>query len=545
MRHAVRLAFILGVSVLALAAGPGSWSPSGNCTGHRYDHHGCLLSDGRVLVTSGQSDVDGVFLDSARLFQAPSTWTDAAPMNGARSVHTQTLLADGRVLVTGGRTITLLPGGGGIYNYLNSAEIYTPATNTWTTVAPMTLARGMHRATLLTNGKVLVTGGYPAGNSTEIYDPAANTWTAAAPMIYSRYSHAAVRLADGKVLVAATQLGSMQAEAYDPATNSWSIAGSPGLGGYVNQAFLLPDGRVLAFDGIPFLYTPSTNSWVQGAWMPVAVSNFGVNLLKDGRLMVTGGLQGGMVSTVQVYDPVADAWTLDASMGKVRASHVAVTLADGRVVVAGGFSVEPGMGGGATITTELYTPPAAPDTTPPVITAPASVVGEQTSPAGASVVIPVSALDAVDGPVAVTSDAPATFPPGLTTVHFTAVDHAGNAGHATTSVYVVDTTAPQITSLTASPGTIWPPSGKLVKVSLTVSATDAADPAPKSVIRSVSSNCPQPSGSPDWIVTGPLTVQLRAEKNARGGTRVYTVVVRCTDASGNFSDKSVTVSVSH
>jgi hypothetical protein len=47
----------------------------------------------------------------------------------------------------------------------------------------------------------------------------------------------------------------------------------------------------------------------------------------------------------------------------------------------------------------------------------------------------------------------------------------------------------------------------------------------------------------DWVITGPMTVQLRAERAGNGTGRVYTITVRCTDAAGNSSERTVTVSV--
>ena len=85
----------------------------------------------------------------------------------ARTWHTATRLLDGRVLIAGGST-----GWGG--NPLNSAEIYDPATRTFTLTGTMQYARTLHAATLLPDGKVLITGGYSA--TAEIYNPATGTF---------------------------------------------------------------------------------------------------------------------------------------------------------------------------------------------------------------------------------------------------------------------------------------------------------------------------------------------------------------------------------
>ena len=60
---------------------------------------------------------------------------------------------------------------------LSSAELYDPATGSWSSTGSLVTARDMHTATLLPSGAVLVAGGYGASyclNSAELYDPA--TW---------------------------------------------------------------------------------------------------------------------------------------------------------------------------------------------------------------------------------------------------------------------------------------------------------------------------------------------------------------------------------
>ena len=92
-----------------------------------------------------------------------ASWVTTIPMTTAREYHTATLLSNGKVLVAGG-----FNGG-----YLSSAELYDPATGTWTATGTLTTERGYHTATLLSNGKVLVAGGYGSSgylSSAELYD---------------------------------------------------------------------------------------------------------------------------------------------------------------------------------------------------------------------------------------------------------------------------------------------------------------------------------------------------------------------------------------
>src|SRR2546430_3627123 len=121
-------------------------------------------------------------------------------MNRARASATATLLPSGKVLVAGGFD-GAVP--------LASAELYDPAANRWTLTASMTVGRLQHSATLLANGKVLVAGGnLPSGSyavataSAELYDPATGTFTATGAMTKPRAVFTLTPLLDGTVLAA-------------------------------------------------------------------------------------------------------------------------------------------------------------------------------------------------------------------------------------------------------------------------------------------------------------------------------------------------------
>lgn len=188
-------------------------------------------------------------------------------------------------------------------------------------------------------------------------------------------------------------------------------------------------------------------------------------------------------------------------------------------------------------------------TAPPVFSqVPGPITVEQANRNGTPVTVPLPTA----GTAHVTSNAPATFPLGTTTVTFTAVDASGATATASTTVTVRDTTPPMIASLVATPSSI-PPNNKVVPITLTVSASDICDAAPVSKIVSVKTNAATDDSRPgkrkpkkqpvEWKITGDLTLSVRAVHGDGKNPRVYTITVNCVDASGNVATKSVDVTV--
>jgi X-Pro dipeptidyl-peptidase len=132
---------------------------------------------------------------------------------------------------------------------------------------------------------------------------------------------------------------------------------------------------------------------------------------------------------------------------------------------------------------------------------------------------------------------------GVFTITLSASNAFGN-GTGALVLTIVDAAAPVFASLTASPGSLWPPNNKMVAVTLTAGVSDAVDPAPTTRIIGVSSDEPQSSAG-DWSVTGPLSLNLRASRRGQGNGRVYAITVESRDDAGNVSTKDVTVVVPH
>lgn len=173
----------------------------------------------------------------------------------------------------------------------------------------------------------------------------------------------------------------------------------------------------------------------------------------------------------------------------------------------------------------------------PVITVPSDISTEATSAAGAVVNFTVTATEG--GVISCGAwKSGDTFPLGTTTVTCTATNASGSDTDSF-NVRVVDTTAPVIVKVTPSPESFWPPNHKMEAVTVNVVAVDVADPTLTTLILSVSSNQPvdgtgDGDTSPDWEITGPTTVNLRAERSGNQD-RVYTITVQVSDSSGNAS----------
>src|SRR5207247_473194 len=251
MSHPTRL-------VSAQAVAP-SWSYTGNLNTARESPTATLLPNGKVLIAAG-FDYDYNSLNTAELYDpATGTWSRTGSLNMSRVYHTATLLLNGKVLVEGGVDENILRPSAPV----DSAELYDPATGTWSTTGSLNTARMAHTATLLSNGKVLVAAGYgpnaPNGlNSAELYDPATGIWTRTGDLNTERDSRTATLLPSGKVLL----VGNDIAELYDPATGTWGITASPKKA-LIGPATLLPNGTVLmlaSYDNTAELYDPGTSA---------------------------------------------------------------------------------------------------------------------------------------------------------------------------------------------------------------------------------------------------------------------------------------------
>jgi N-acetylneuraminic acid mutarotase len=158
-----------------------------------------LLANGKVLIAGGQTAANDA-LGSAELYNpATGSFSLTGKLITPRSGHTATLLANGLVLMAGGENVNGIS--------ISKAELYNPTVGTFGATGNMPSTRQEHSAAVLPNGNVLVSGGNRVtSNATTvlatcaIYNPATGTWASASSLKSARVDHTSTVLLNGKVL---------------------------------------------------------------------------------------------------------------------------------------------------------------------------------------------------------------------------------------------------------------------------------------------------------------------------------------------------------
>jgi WD40 repeat protein len=302
----VSIAYSFTFTVASGGTVPFTWSETGALPPGLTFSNGGMLSG--TPTTAGSFPITVMVQDSHGLNAAPQNsiiqisaqllaFTPTGIMGSTRSGHTATLLKDGKVLVTGG-----FDSNG---QSLAIAELFDTTSGTFTPTGSMKTARSGHTATVLNDGTVLVAGGVDNSNgkflaTAELFDPTSGTFTLTGSMGTARESHTGTLLRNGEVLVTGGgDAGNVfaTAELFDPTSGSFSPTGSMGSARLLHTATLLNDGKVL---------------------------------------VTGGGDNNSILATAELFDTTSGTFTPTGSMGTGRESHTAVLLNDGKVLVTAG-----------------------------------------------------------------------------------------------------------------------------------------------------------------------------------------------------------------
>src|SRR2546428_5185803 len=157
------------------------------------------------------------------------------------------VLPDGKVLPAGGVSVPDIWGASEACS--KGAELYAPATGTWSPAGDMLTPRSEHQLTPLTTGQVLATGGRFSGallDGAEVFDPGTGMFSDAGTMASARFDHTATRLTDGRVLLAGGLaiggLSSAEIFAFSTSTNRAPVA-------VAGAGVTALEGAIVSFDG--------------------------------------------------------------------------------------------------------------------------------------------------------------------------------------------------------------------------------------------------------------------------------------------------------
>lgn len=253
--------------------------------------------------------------DAVEVYEPKSDgWTTAAPLP-ARLHHTGTAVIGERLYVIGGFTTGFLS----LWNPVDSAYRYDPATDTWEELAPMPTARGALGVATV-GGKLYAVGGIgEQGNSdaVEAYDPSTNTWSSKAPLPTPR-DHLAVAVAQDRL---------------------YAIAGRVN-GSYANNLTVVE------------VYDPGADAWRVAAPLPTARSGIAAGVIGDTIYVVGGEAPEGTFDTNEAYSVSADRWRSAPPLPTARHGLGAAVIGGHLYVIAGG----PTPGGSFSNVNERFAP---------------------------------------------------------------------------------------------------------------------------------------------------------------------------------------------
>lgn len=276
-----------------------------------------LMADGAIMVVEIGSDETEFEVAASMLDPATQLWTPLpAPSIMTGGGPLLALLRDGRVIAAG--DLQFIKDDGFTYLYARESEIFDPRARQWQSAAPINhMSEASTIVALQNGGALLIHHAHSDGDKigAEIYDPDADEWTVVPGMRGARGVPKAAVLSDGRVLAIGATIDTTgegeylvqtvkgSAEIYDPATSAWTPTGDMvGARVYFSALTSLPDGRALASGGMgqgdgaelqmftTEIYDPDTNAWTPGPNLSEPRYGHSATALPDGSVLIAGGV---------------------------------------------------------------------------------------------------------------------------------------------------------------------------------------------------------------------------------------------------------------
>ncbi len=282
-------------------------------------------ADGELFFAGGTGPL------AQRYSSRTEEWELAGASFGVGLFSQTTALTDGRLLFSGGLGLDGQP--------TAAAAVYDPSTQR-TLSLNMAIPRAGHGASLMGDGRVLVTGGFETVSltdplalfagiraSTEIFDPTTGAFSTGPNMLEARALHASSTLADGQVLITGgltllpiVNIPTVSPTAYrfNPSSGSFGLPSLMNGGRFMHSSVGLSNGRVLLAGGLTvdfsvFLQTGSILDIIIGTRTDCQV--YRSTFLGMGTFTTVDGMQEG------------------------RAGAAIAALPNGGALIAGGFNL--------------------------------------------------------------------------------------------------------------------------------------------------------------------------------------------------------------
>jgi N-acetylneuraminic acid mutarotase len=298
---------------------------------------GVAVVDGKIYAIGGQKG-DEVLNVTEEYDPVTNQWTSKTSMPTARSDFGIAVYQN-KIYVIGGTNGSGIAAGES--QLTGVTEVYNPITDTWETKTSMPNPRQGLEANVVSDKIYLIGGVRYAGefvhlefDENDVYDPATDSWTTKAPLPTAIWGYSSA-VVDNKIYLIGGGNKTLDGiypvtlnQIYTPATNTWNSAKDVPNGLWHAAAGATTDvlapKRIYVLGGsyseaaynLTQTYDPETDAWTTCTPMPTSRWSLGVAVIDDELYAIGGKTEGGDFSTVNEkytpsgYIPEFPSWTI-------------------------------------------------------------------------------------------------------------------------------------------------------------------------------------------------------------------------------------------